>query len=334
MNKKVSICLVIILIILIGTVIGYRVYMDSNEVASNETNNSQVEETTSPNSTQTNSVDVNDYYAEEDLTVVQTGEETNINLWHEGNIPTTTNYTQNNGNYFDDPDFMPYMTEYPVPDGIEVKGAVLINPGGAFQFRAERPEGSDVAEALSNLGYKCFVVHYRVRPYTMQEGALDLARAVRYVRNHSEEYGIDEDNIAIIGFSAGGILCGEEILNFDGLTNGTELDSSYVPDELDNVSADVKAVGFIYSFYGRLANASTDVELFRNSNLPPAFFAYGTENPFYSEMNACVDALEEAGTEVERHVFEGAPHGFGAGSSNSNWTGYFDTWLSNIFENA
>ena len=107
MNKKVSICLVIILIILIGTVIGYRVYMDSNEVASNETNNSQVEETTSPNSTQTNSVDVNDYYAEEDLTVVQTGEETNINLWHEGNIPTTTNYTQNNGNYFDDPDFMP-----------------------------------------------------------------------------------------------------------------------------------------------------------------------------------------------------------------------------------
>lgn len=177
-------------------------------------------------------------------------------------------------------------------------------------------------------------MHYRVRPYTMQEGALDLARAVRYVRNHSEEYGIDEDNIAIIGFSAGGILCGEEILNFDGLTNGTELDSSYVPDELDNVSVDVKAVGFIYSFYGRLANASTDVELFRNSNLPPAFFAYGTEDPFYSEMNACVDALEEAGTEVEQHVFEGAPHGFGAGSSNSNWTGYFDTWLNNIFENA
>ena len=51
-------------------------------------------------------------------------------------------------------------------------------------------------------------------------------------------------------------------------------------------------------------------------------------------MNACVDALEEAGTEVEQHVFEGEPHGFGAGSSNSNWTGYFDTWLNNIFENA
>lgn len=224
MDKRGIIIFIIVVIIIVGIIIGSQIYTNNNALANNEKNNSQNEETISENSTQTNSVDVNDYYAEEDLTVVQTGEERNINLWHEGNIPTTTNYTRNNGNYFDDPDFMPYMTEYPVAEGIEVKGAVLINPGGAFQFRAERPEGSDVAEALSNLGYKCFVVHYRVRPYTMQEGALDLARAVRYVRNHSEEYGIDEDNIAIIGFSAGGILCGEEILNFDGLTNETELD--------------------------------------------------------------------------------------------------------------
>lgn len=326
MKKRLVVILsIIILIIILGIVTIYFIFEnnDSNQVESNNV----------VTNVQTNSVNVNDYYSADDLVVEQNGTEKNINLWQEGNIPTKTNYTENNGNYFDDPDFMPYMTEYPMPDGVEAKGAVLINPGGAFQYRAERPEGSDVAEALSKLGYKCFVVHYRVRPYTMQEGALDLARAVRYVRSHSEEYGIDEDNIAIIGFSAGGILCGEEILNFDGLTNGTSLDSSYVPDELDSISADVKAVGFLYSFYGRLSVASTDVELFRNSNLPPAFFAYGTEDPFYNQMNACVEALEEAGTQVEQHVFQGAPHGFGAGRSNSNWTGYFDTWLSNIFSN-
>ncbi len=322
--KKTTIILVIIILIIIIAFIFFSIrHRNSITIAEEE----RQETTNSP----TSSVNVNDYYEAEDLEINQTGEQTNINLWQEGNIPTTTNYTQNNGNYFDDPDFMPYMTEYPMPDGIETKGAVLINPGGAFQYRAERPEGSEVAEALSKLGYKSFVVHYRVRPYTMQEGALDLARAVRYVRNHSQEYGIEENNIAIIGFSAGGILCGEEILHFDGLTDGTSLDNTYVPDDLDKVPADVKAVGFIYSFYGRLANASTDVELFRTSNLPPAFFAYGTQDPFYSQMNACVDALEEAGTQVEAHVFEGAPHGFGVGSSNSNWTGFFDTWLTNQF---
>ena len=49
--------------------------------------------------------------------------------------------------------------------------------------------------------------------------------------------------LAVMGFSAGGILCGDLLLNFDGLVNGTTLDPSYVPDELDNVLADACAVG-------------------------------------------------------------------------------------------
>ena len=49
-----------------------------------------------------------------------------------------------------------------------------------------------------------------------------------------------------MGFSAGGILCGEMLLNFDSLVNGTTLDSSYVPDALDQVSADGAACGMIY----------------------------------------------------------------------------------------
>lgn len=103
-----------------------------------------------------------------------------IYLWNKDNIPTTTNYTKNDGNYFDDPDFVPYMTKYDVPEEVKVKGAVLINPGGAFQFRSEIGEGTRVAEQLTKLRYISFVVHYRVRPYTMQEGALDLARVVRF----------------------------------------------------------------------------------------------------------------------------------------------------------
>ena len=56
-------------------------------------------------------------------------------LWEEGNDPAQTEYTVNNGGYSDDPDFRPYLTSYPVPEGTQVKGAVLICPGGAFQFR-------------------------------------------------------------------------------------------------------------------------------------------------------------------------------------------------------
>lgn len=54
----------------------------------------------------------------------------------------------------------------------------------------------------------------------MQEGPLDLTRAVRYVRSHAKDIDIDENDIAVVGFSVGGILGGELLLNFDGLVHG------------------------------------------------------------------------------------------------------------------
>jgi acetyl esterase/lipase len=165
----------------------------------------------------------------------------------------------------------------------------------------------------------------------MQEGALDLARAVRYVRSHAKDLGIDEKDIAVMGFSAGGILCGELLLNFDGTINGTLIDRKYVPDNLDKISANASAVGMIYSFYGRLSFASTDVEKFKTSDLPPAYFLYGTRDPFVDQFEACVAALKQANIQVESHVLQGWPHGFGA--ADGQWIIEFDKWLSKIFEN-
>lgn len=51
-------------------------------------------------------------------------------LWEEGNAPAETVYTENDGGYFDDPDFRPYITSFPVPEGTAPFTAVLICPGG------------------------------------------------------------------------------------------------------------------------------------------------------------------------------------------------------------
>lgn len=250
-------------------------------------------------------------------------------LCEDGNAPAVTEYTENTDGYSDDPDFRPYITSYPVANGVDIKGAVLICPGGAFRFRSDQPEGVEVAEALSALGYQSFVVDYRLRPYTQQEGALDLARAVRFVRGHAQEYGIDENDIAVMGFSAGGILSGEMLLNFDGEVNGTALDSSYMPDELDEISADAAACGMIYSFYGRLSVGTTDIELLRSGNLPPTFYCYGTRDPFYDQFLANADAAEKAGVSVERLQLDDMPHGFGV---QGGWIPTYDEWLEAIFE--
>jgi acetyl esterase/lipase len=165
----------------------------------------------------------------------------------------------------------------------------------------------------------------------MQEGALDLARAVRHVRSHAKELGINEKDIAVMGFSAGGILCGELLLNYDGIINGTSIAPKYVPDDLDRLSANASAVGMIYSFYGRLSFASTDVEKFKSSDLPPAYFLYGTRDPFVSQFEACISALKQAGIPVESQVLQDWPHGFGA--ANGQWIIEYDKWLSEIFAN-
>lgn len=203
-----------------------------------------------------------------------------IYLWPEGNMAKVTNYTGSQGSYQDPPSFRPYMNYFPVAEGMTVKGAVLVCAGGAFQFRSDQMEGTPVAQWFARHGYQAFVVNYRVQPYRMEEGSLDLARAIRFVRRHAADYGINPNDIASVGFSAGGILCGDEALNFDEMVNGTALTSDYLPDALDEVSANVCTIGMIYAFYGRLSVASTDVEKFKAAKIPPTFLHTEHETRF------------------------------------------------------
>ena len=251
-------------------------------------------------------------------------------VWEEGKAPATTVYTQNTGNYFDDPDFRPYVTAFPAAEGIPIKGAVVICAGGAFQFRSDANEGTPIALELSRRGYQSFVLDYRLRPYTQEEGALDLARTVRFIRRHADEYGIDEKDIAVMGFSAGGILAGEMILHYGGGITPDALDPSYVPDALDRVSARVAANGMIYSFYGCLSVASMDLESLQEAGIPPTYYCYGTNDPFYRQFEAQFSMLENAGEHVERLVLENWGHGFG---NRGGWMEDYDRFLAKIFGN-
>lgn len=122
-------------------------------------------------------------------------------------------------------------------------------------------------------------------------------------------------------------VCGDEALHFDEQVNGTVLDSGYVPDSLDQVSANVCAIGMIYSFYGRLSVSNNSVDDLHAGDIPPTFYTYGTEDPFYRQFIANANAARQAGVQVEEHVLEGWPHGFGV---QGEWNSWFDNFLTQI----
>ena len=250
-------------------------------------------------------------------------------LWDKGNVPAQTKYTKNDGDYFDNPSFVPYMTTMPAKKGKKVKGAVVLCAGGAFMFRGNYTDSIPVAKELNKRGYHCFIVDYRLDPYTQEEGALDVARAVRFIRKNAKVYKIDKKDIALMGFSAGGIQVGEELRHFKGKVTGKKLDKSYKPDKLDKISANAAACGMIYSFYGELSIAEKSVKKLRAGKLPPTYFCYGTLDPFVDEFQANIKALGEAGVNVTYQVLENTPHGFGA---MGNWISEYDKWLDKVFK--
>lgn len=88
------------------------------------------------------------------------------------------------------------------------KGAVIICPGGSYHHLGMPHEGFATAKWFQSIGIVPFVLQYRVAYNCHHHPAMleDIEMAVKYIRENAETYGIDENKIGAIGFSAGGHL--------------------------------------------------------------------------------------------------------------------------------
>ena len=81
--------------------------------------------------------------------------------------------------------------------------AVVILPGGAYARHADY-EGVGYAQVFNAYGMTAFVLKYRVYPFHFPKPLLDARRAIRFIRAHAADFGIDKNKILVIGSSAGG----------------------------------------------------------------------------------------------------------------------------------
>jgi acetyl esterase/lipase len=94
--------------------------------------------------------------------------------------------------------------------------AIVQVHGGAWVLGSRKEQGIPLLNHLAANGWVGFNIDYRMGPFsTWPAEVVDVKRAIAWVREHAEEYGVDPGFIAITGGSAGGHLCALAALTSD-----------------------------------------------------------------------------------------------------------------------
>lgn len=234
-----------------------------------------------------------------------------------GGMPIVRNVTQ------------PSLTVYPAvkPNG----AAVIVAPGGAWHFLAIEHEGRQVAEWLAAQGITAFILKYRVlrtgsniqqevddfvtnrasRGAEMRElmpmTQADAQQAVRIVRQRAAEWGVDANRVGFMGFSAGG-----------GVTMQVVLNSS--PDCRPDFAAPIYAAVFD--------------EVQAPPDAPPLFLLCAANDEMASRASLLLySAWKAAHRPVEMHIYASGGHGFGMnklGLPCDTWILRFADWMKSM----
>ena len=220
---------------------------------------------------------------------------------------------------------IPKLFTYPTA-GSGPHSAVIVMPGGGFTSLKMEQEGADEARWLAAHGVAAFVLEYRLFPaYGYPAPMQDASRAIRYVRAHAAELGVDPARLGVWGFSAGGILVGY-------LATIHTAGDAATKDPVDRVS---DRPDFNIVSYGRLDMSVplTNGTLPKESILGPQptqaaidaidpikhasadtspSFLYSTSGDMSVDSRNAADfyaALKKLGIPAELHIFELGPHG-------------------------
>ncbi|HWU02115.1 MAG TPA: alpha/beta hydrolase [Novosphingobium sp.] len=268
-----------------------------------------------------------------------------------GTIPAgTAEEAKNNGEWIYNvsaPSWQPYL-----PDPAKATGAaVIVAPGGGFRFLSIHSEGTRVAQWLAERGIAAFVLKYRttyLKPGETNEqmrvrvnatmpngqagdaGVVDGLEALRQIRAHAAEFGIDPHRVGVVGFSAGGHVAGmmasaaneKDRPDFAGLIYGMPFKTPIPP---------IPAANLPYP-------PGTPKEPWLQPKptpapgaLPPMFMVLAQDDlvagygfrPYY-------DALFAAGYRPELHLYHAGNHGFGMkpqGTTSDHWIDEFGWWI-------
>ena len=224
----------------------------------------------------------------------------------------------------------PYVIARPAaqPNG----AAMLIIPGGGFEWAYFDHEGYHIADVLNRAGITCFILIYRMAQDGWSDpasvGPADAQRAMRVIRANAARFKIEAARVGVMGFSAGGFLTS---------TLATRYSAAFYAsvDATDQLSArpylaapiyPVQSVDPAYAYGGvapslfggpptaaQIREWSPDLNV--TAEAAPSFLVHAEDDNTVPVANTVRlrDAMVAAKITVETHLFAHGGHGFGAG---------------------
>lgn len=232
-----------------------------------------------------------------------------------------------------------------IPQSAEPKPAIVFFPGGGFTS-SDLDRYFQFRYILAEYGFVVATAEYRVVPNKFPALLEDGKAAVRYLRYHAKDLGIDPNRIGVLGDSAGGYMA-----QIVGTTNG---ETKYDQGDYTEVSSDVQAACSIYGIsdllnigegysedivavhhspavteallvngpaFNTFPGASIDADLKRaqeasainhvDANDPPMLLLHGSADTLVSPWQSAhmFEKMKSAGVDVNYVMVEGAPHG-------------------------
>lgn len=243
------------------------------------------------------------------------------------------------------PEFYAY-----IPQEIKHSKVFLILPGGGYSHHAMDHEGHQVAIRLNEQGYCAFVLRYRL-PSSKQQidkriaPIQDAQRAIVVIKEKLKDLKLDDPQVGVLGFSAGGHLASTLSTHFDTDYHHTNLTSKDLRPDFSVLVYPVISMEDGVTHNGSKTNLigpnfnEEDVIRFSNeknvnASTPPTFLIHAKDDKAVPIENSLQYQQELNRYNIPNYLFsyEKGGHGFGMNNKQEpkDWFDLMIKWLDNI----
>ena len=196
---------------------------------------------------------------------------------------------------------------------IGAEGAVMICPGGGYSYLEKWREGYLWFPYFYLRGYTPAMLEYRMPKHNCYSPMTDGADAMQMMRRHAKEWHFKENNVGIVGFSAGGHLASTMmIMDNDSIRP----DFGILFYSVISMQKELTHIDTHNQLLGKDASEELEAqfsnELHVSDNTPPTFVAIANDDKAVSPRSSVLfcDAMRAKNRPVELHVYPSGGHGW------------------------